>query len=187
MTELTTRTFQWLKGDRAGEFVKWDGEILDDGGMAFLVFTDGTRGNEALMGDYFIEVSGEHDGFVDTEMMKPETAYQPLPQQHNPPLQRVPAPAPIEEPFVPKNQAPANPINKLLSDSKKISTKIKLDIELEIPSADLMKVLADSYDDGEEHVLEFLAATISDIRIEVAKQIWTDIKKKQKTNKNETA
>lgn len=187
MTETTNKTFQWLKGERAGEFVKWDGEIQSDGDMNFLVFNDGTRGNEGLIGDYFIEVASEQEGFIDAEMMKPQSSYQPLPQQHNPPLQRVPAPAPIEAPFEPKSRAPENPITRLLLDSKKVNTKIKLDIEVDIPAAELMKVLADSYENGEEHVLEFLATTISDIRIEVAKQIWSDIKKKQKSNKNETA
>ena len=50
-----------------------------------------------------------------------------------------------------------------------------------------MKVLSDSYESGEEQILEFLAATISDIRVEIAKQIWSDVKKKHKTIKNETA
>jgi hypothetical protein len=186
MTETTSKTFQWLKGDRTGEFVKWEGEIQGDGDMNFLIFSDGSRGNEALLGDYFIEVASESEGFIDAEMMKPQSSYQPLPPEHNPPLQRTVVPAPVEH-FEPKNRAPENPISRLLLDSKKVSTKIKLDIEVDIPPAELMKVLSDSYDNGEEHVLEFLATTISDIRIEVAKQIWTDIKKKQKTNKNETA
>lgn len=184
MTETTQKTFQWLKGEKAGEFVRWNGEIHNDGYLNFLIFEDGSRANEELLGDYFIEVAGEHDGFVDIEMMKPQPTFQPLPQQHNPPLQRVNASA--DKPFEPNNRAPENPISRLLLDSKKVNTKIKLDLELDIPSSELMKVLADSYEEGEEHVLEFLASTISVMRMEAAKQIWSDIKKKQKSNKNET-
>ncbi len=183
MSETESKTFQWIKGDKAGHFVKWSGEILDDGGMNFLIFTDGTRANEDLLGDYFLEVASELEGFVDIEMMKPEPSYQPLPPEHNPPLKAVSVPVSVET----KAVVHENPITRLLLDSKKQDTKIKLDISLEMPSVELMKVLADSYQDGEEHVLEFLATTISDIRSEVAKQIWIDINKKQKTAKNETA
>jgi len=145
MTELTTRTFQWLKGDKAGQFVKWDGEILTDGDMNFLVFADGSRGNESLLGDYFVEVPNENEGFIDVEMMKPESSFQPLSPEHNPPLKRTVVPAPVEQ-FEPKNRAPENPISRLLLDSKKINTKIKLDLEVDIPPAIIESPLIDCED-----------------------------------------
>jgi len=174
----TIRTFQWLKGDKAGEFVKWNGEILNDGGMNFLLFEDGSRGNEELMGDYFMEVASEAHGFIDSEMMKPQP--NGLPQENNPPLQRVSPPAPTA--------IQLSPIAKLLKDSKKNKSTIEIEIVVDIPPADLMRILAESYDDGEKQVLEYLASNVDaeDLRNQIAKQVWLQaFKSKTKQKRNE--
>jgi hypothetical protein len=174
----TTKTFQWLKGDKAGQFVRWNGDILDDGGMNFLIFTDGSRGNEELLGDYFIEVANEQDGFVDSTMMQPQP--NSLPRENNPPLQRVQPTAP-EPPQL-------SPIAKLLKDSKKNKNAIDIEIVVDIPPADLMRILAESYDDGEQQVLDYLASNVNaeDLRNQIAKQIWLQaFKVKTKKEKNE--
>lgn len=174
----TIKTFQWIKGDKAGEFVKWDGTILNDGGMKFLIFEDGSRGNEELMGDYFMEVENEANGFIDAEMMKAQP--NSLPKENNPPLQRVkPAePTPVQ----------LSPIAKLLKDSKKNKSTIDIEIVVDIPPADLMRILAESYDDGEKQVLEYLASNVDaeDLRIQIAKQVWLQaFKSKTKQKRNE--
>lgn len=168
----TTKTFQWLKGDKAGEFVKWEGEIVNDGGMNFLLFEDGSRGNEELMGDYFMEVANEENGFVDSEMMKAQPNN--IPRENNPPLHRVKQPEPTQ----------LSPIAKLLKDSKKSKSTINIEIVVDIPPADLMRILSESYEDGEKQVLEYLASNVDaeDLRIQIAKQVWLQAFK-SKTNK----
>lgn len=168
----TTKTFQWLKGDRAGEFVKWEGEIVNDGGMNFLLFEDGSRGNEELMGDYFMEVANEENGFVDSEMMKAQPNN--IPRENNPPLHSVKQPEPMQ----------LSPIAKLLKDSKKSKSTINIEIVVDIPPADLMRILSESYEDGEKQVLEYLASNVDaeDLRIQIAKQVWLQAFK-SKTNK----
>ena len=172
------KTFQWIKGDRAGEFVKWNGSILNDGGMNFLVFEDGSRGNEELLGDYFMEVENEANGFVDAAMMVPQP--NSLPQENNPPLQRV-------KPITPEPPQ-LSPIAKLLTDSKKNKSTIDIEIVVDIPPADLMRILAESYDSGEKQVLEYLASNVDaeDLRNQIAKQVWLQaFKSKTKQKRNE--
>lgn len=176
----TIRTFQWLKGDKAGQFVKWNGEISNDGGMNFLLFEDGSRGNEELIGDYFMEVQSEAHGFIDSEMMAPQP--NSLPRENNPPLQLVRSNVPAE----PVHQL--SPIAKLLKDSKKNKSTIDIEIVVDIPPADLMRILAESYDDGEKQVLEYLASNVDaeDLRNQIAKQVWLQaFKSKTKQKRNE--
>ena len=174
----TIKTFQWIKGDKAGEFVKWNGEILNDGGMSFLVFEDGSRGNEELLGDYFMEVLNEENGFVDANMMRAQP--NSLPLENNPPLHRVKHTEP--EP------SQLSLIAKLLKDSKKIKSTIEIEIVVDIPPADLMRILAESYDDGVKQVLEYLASNVDaeDLRNQIAKQVWVQaFKSKTKQRRNE--
>ena len=81
-----------------------------------------------------------------------------------------------------------SPIAKLLKDSKKTKSSIGISIVVDIPPIDLMKVLSDSYDDGEKQVLDYLSASLNveDIKRQIAHQIWVNSFKKKKTTRNET-
>lgn len=183
-----TKTYQWLKGDRAAEFVKWSGEIVNDDGINYMIFQDGSRANEELINDFFIEVPSENEPFFVKEFamaqpgQQPHQSFPPLGAERNPPLQRVE--------HVPTGSAEwTTPVGKLLADSKKTKSTVNVAIVVDIPPVDLMRVLSDSYEDGEKQVLEYLAGTISteDIRRQIAHQIWVQAFSKKKKVKNETA
>jgi hypothetical protein len=180
-TNQMTKTFQWLKGDKASEFVKWDGEIINDDGINYMIFQDGSRANEELINDFFVEVPSENEPFFIKEFATPQPNYQAFPAlgvEKNPPLQRV-----VNEP-----PAWVSPVEKLLADSKKTKSTVNVAIVVDIPPVELMRVLSDSYEDGEKQVLEYLAGTISteDIRRQIAHQIWVQSFSKKKKTKNET-
>jgi hypothetical protein len=168
----TTKTYQWLKGDRIGQRVKWLGDIAQDNGLNFLVFTDGSRGNEDLIGDYFVEILDD-SGYEDPILKETEKA---LPSDVNPPLTRV------------DTVQKASPIGALLNSSKKTKTSVSVGVVVDMPSIDLMRVLSDSYENGEDHVKEYLANSINmeEVRQQIATQIWIQAFSKKK-KRNETA
>lgn len=186
-----SKIYQWIKGDDAGKVVKWDGDIDEvDGVGNFLMFTDGSRANETLLGDFFMEIADENDLIL---MPEPKG----LPPENNPPMQRVLA-QPVTTRVTIEN--PVSPMHRLLSESKKKKTTVNVAILADMPPVELMKILADSYDDGEKQVLEYIESTIDikDIKAQISKQIWlsafeqkivtTPAKKtRTKTNINETA
>ena len=179
------KLYQWVKGDRIGDIVEWEGDIVNDDGLNFLIFKDGSRGNESLMGDYFLEIPSREETFIDMNMAAPVP--NPLPRESNPPLTRVPDGFPQPGNFEAAPQ-PVSAIAKLLNDSKKTKTTLKLTIIADIPPTELMKVLSESYDDGEKQVLDYLSANVdvSDVKNQIAKQIWEQVfTKKKPVRRNE--
>ena len=190
MTDTSVKTFQWIKGEKAGSFVKWGGDIKDEDGMNFLLFDDGTRANEELLGDYIMEVPSENDPFYVTESM--EVQYEKDRQAMAGQLIDTTVRLQQEAITAPGNlqvvQQTESPIAKLLKDSKKTKSSIAINIVVDIPPVDLMKVLSDSYEDGEKQVLEYLSNSLNveDIKRQIAHQIWVNSFKKKKTTRNET-
>jgi len=188
MTDTSLKTFQWIKGEKAGSFVKWGGDIKDEDGMNFLLFEDGTRANEELLGDYIMEVPNENEPFYVTDSMeeKYEKDRQAMNNQvlpNNVHAESFPNPGNFQG-----HQQPESPIAKLLKDSKKTKSSIGINIVVDIPPVDLMKVLSDSYEDGEKQVLDYLSGSLNveDIKRQIAHQIWVNSFKKKKTTRNET-
>jgi hypothetical protein len=185
MTDTSLKTFQWIKGEKAGSFVKWGGDIKDEDGMNFLLFEDGTRANEELLGDYIIEVPSENEPFYVTDSM--ERQYENDRQVMN--TQVLPNNVHAESFPNPGNfqghQQVERPIAKLLKDSKKTKSSIGINIVVDIPPVDLMKVLSDSYEDGEKQVLDYLSGSLNleDIKRQIAHQIWVNSFKKKKTTR----
>jgi hypothetical protein len=159
------KTFQWIKGDDAGKVVKWDGTIEEiDGVGNFLVFSDSTRANESLLNDFILEIANEND-----LILLPEP--KPLPRENNPPMQRVQLEsAPISQQI----EKPVSPMHRLLAESRKTKTTVNISLVSDMPPTDLMRVLADSYDDGEQQILEYISANLNveDLKAQVAKQVW---------------
>lgn len=183
-TNKMTKLYQWVKGDRIGEIVEWEGNIVNDGAN-FLIFKDGSRGNESLIGDYFLEIPSREEPFFDMSMAAPSP--NTLPRESNPPLTRAPNEFTQLENFEAKPQ-PVSAISKLLNDSKKSKTTLKLTIITDIPPTELMKVLSESYDDGEKQVLDYLSenVNVSDVKNQIAKQIWEQVfTKKKSVRRNE--
>lgn len=162
-----TKWFQWIKGDNAGKTVEWVGESIYDNylDMNFLVFKDGSRVNDQLIGEWVIEVG------------------QPISNPTQPPITVTIPKAHIKEttPDIQKNpkgtEQPKvldSPIHQILKDSKKTRMSINISLLVESPPPNLMSVLAETYPDGETQVLDYIAQTINidDLRQQISQQIW---------------
>ena len=176
-----SKTFQWIKGEDAGKVIQWDGESTDyvDGVGNFLIFVDGTRANESLLDDYFMEVAS---GNAEDLILLPDEkeAPQVAPKQTIITTSRTENPAPT-----------VSAIHTLLAESKKVKSTVEVSLVADMPPAELMRILAESYEDGEKQVLDYIATTldIEDIRKQIAKRVWieafTHNKKKQRNVKRE--
>jgi hypothetical protein len=208
--EKSIQYFQWIKGDNAGKVVEWEGSMtVTPEGKPSLIFKDGTTGEESLLNDFFVEVASPNQWDL---VLLPETSIAPSqPNASNPtqPIiydsqedpdiivarppagwvppkraERVKADEPIKE--------TQSPIFKLLADSKKTDTVVNVSVDTEVPSAELMRVLSDSYENGQEEVLKYLASTLDleEIKMQIARQIWRHTindNKKSRKRANETA
>jgi len=161
-TEMV-KTYQWTKGEKMGTVVKTIGETFVEDNIEFLVFTDGSIVNKALINEFLMEIPSESEAMLMHDLA-------PTPMQKVEKKKAAPEPAPHVN-YV--QAVELSPLERLLADSKKTKEKFTIEINLEMPSVELMKVLAASYDDGEEQVLKFLASSIKfeDIKDNIAKQI----------------
>lgn len=209
--EKSLQYFQWIKGDTAGKVVEWEGAMtVNPEGKPALIFKDGTTGEETLLNDYFVEVASPNEWDL---VLLPE----PKPGANNTQNRNVSNGASIAyegqegadviiarppDGYVPprrganaNNTQPAkeelSPIFKLLSDSRKTPTCVEVSVEVDVPGVELMKVLAESYENGEAEVLKYLASTLDmeEIKMQIARQIWrhTVNNKKSRKRANETA
>jgi hypothetical protein len=155
------KIYQWTKGDKQGQVVKSIGEKFIEDNIEYLVFNDGSMINTALMGEFLIEIPSE-----DEAMLMQDLAPEPMKRVERPKQQ-----APVQTNYV--QQVELSPLERLLLDSKKTKETFSIDLKIELPSVELMKVLAASYDDGEEQVLRFLASSLKfeDIKDSIAAQI----------------
>ena len=162
-TTNMVKIYQWTKGEKAGSVVKTIGEKFIEDNTEYLVFNDGSIVNTALMNEYLIEIPSESEAMLMSDIA-PE------------PMQRVEKKKHVPDPIPQTNyiqEVGLSPLEKLLLDSKKTKEVLTIDLDIDLPSIELMKVLADSYDDGEEQILKFLASSIKfeDIREKIAGQI----------------
>jgi hypothetical protein len=168
---MSLTTYQWIKGDRAGDVVKSDGTILQEGDINFLVFTDGTRCNENLLGDFIMSVASENEEDL---ILLNEIAPQPL--------QVVNKPKPEAKPTEKSNPVKKvdSPLVSLLSTAKKNPKTVKIELTIDVPPYDLIRVLAGSFEDGNEQILNYLISTftpeaIDEITRKAALDIMADI------------
>lgn len=158
-----TKWFQWIKGDNVGKTVEWTGESIYDEHLdiSFLMFKDGSRVNEELVGEWIIEVAypGQGNPVSGQSVIKKETRVKPAPATDTP----------TEEDF-----KSSSPIYQILKDSKKTKVTINISLLVETPPANLMSVLAETYQDGENQVLDYISKSINidDLKGQIARQIW---------------
>lgn len=162
-TEVSQKWFQWVKGDNVGKIVEWTGDNLHDEHLEinFLMFKDGSRVNDELLGEWIIEIA--YPG---------ETTHQPIRKEP-----RVKTQAPAETPVSKVSETDAKPISpvyQILKDSKKSKVTINISLLVETPPANLMSVLAETYQDGEDKVLDYISQSINidDLKQQIARQIW---------------
>ena len=170
------KIYQWTKGEKQGSVVKTEGDTFVEDNIEYLVFKDGSMINASLISEYLLELPTEQDA----AFMLQDLAPQPLQRK----LADVPQPSP-PAPTPSHSSSASSPVESLLSGSKRTREKFSVLVEVELPPAELMKVIADSYEDGEEKVLQYLSSVIpiEDVRALIAEQIKKSVfEKKRKRN-----
>jgi hypothetical protein len=179
---MSLKTYQWIKGERAGEVVKSEGSIINEGGIDFISFTDGSRCNKVLIGDYVMEVLDDHP---DNLFLLNDVAPEPLHIMGTNGLPPVVQPdrsiysqnptQPVQTPV-----STVSPLEALLATSKKSEKVVGVSLTINIPPFDLIKVLAESFDDGQHQVLNYLQNSITpemveELKRQIAIELTSDI------------
>lgn len=177
-TDKKTSYFQWVRGEQIGKIVKSFGETFIDDNIEFMIFEDGSQCNTALIGEWLSPIEGPQNALI---LPEPDPIQKPVNNidrhSHPPPSQKA--------------QVASNPIHDLLRVSKKKKMKIQLNLEVEMPSEDLIKVINDSYDNGTAEIGNFLVASINqEVIMEQIEKILRskleEITKKKRITKNES-
>ena len=173
-TDKKTSYFQWIRGEQIGKIVKSFGETFIDDNIEFIIFEDGSQCNTALIGEWLSPIDGPQNALI---LPEPDPIPQPV---------AVAKPTPVR-----KEASVSNPIHDLLRVSKKKKMKIQLNLEVEMPSEDLIKVINDSYDNGSSEIGNFLVASVSqEVIMEQIEKILRskleEITRKKRIIKNES-
>lgn len=147
------REFQWVKGDNVGQITMLQ-DVIEDDGIVFVTFTNGTRCNISLLDEYVLKLGmGDQPLEVGTDM---QAAIDQSSEQSN----AVVGPAKMRGAVV-NNIAPSNPIHELLKKRKPNLMGISIDLELNVPPKELLSILEDSFENAEDEVVNFVLASIS--------------------------
>ena len=188
---MTLKTYQWIKGENSGQIRKTDGSTIRDGNMEFLVFTDGSRCNTTLINDYVVEIASDNpDDFV----MINDIAPQPLTKfQQQVVTSQIPTHNVVEILKTVHEKPALSPLESILHAAKKVTKKVTISIEVEVPPANLIKIVEESFENGRDQVLEYLKKGWTEkeqqaVQAQVAEFIMDSIFKQQKklTGLNET-
>jgi hypothetical protein len=149
-----TKTYQWTKGEKQGSVVKSSGETFFEENIEYMVFLDGGMINTSLINEYLIEIPNESEGILMNDLAP--TPLRRAEKKKELSTQEIAANASAQ-----KQKTDISPIERLLLDCKKAPVSFSFKINVDMPSLDLVRILADSYEDGEEQVLKFLSSSIN--------------------------
>lgn len=152
------KTYQWIKGEKAGSIVKSDGSKMQEDNTEFLIFEDGTRCNTMLIGDYLFEINSEKE---EDWIMLNDVA--PTPVNKIEPTITTVIPdntISVEEMKNVYTEVKRSPIYNLLESAKKQQKTIDIKIKIDVPQVDLINVILASFDNGEEEIKHYLDESI---------------------------
>jgi len=179
MTETASKqkTFQWIKGDYEGKISTVVDTFIEDN-IEFLVFEDGSQCNSALIGEYIINIPEGESPRI------PVVTNQELHQKR----QAEPVLKEYKEAAVDKL---THPVHDLLKISKKKKTKLEISIDIDMPSDELIRIINDSYENGDDIIGEYLVSAINQqiIMSQIENLVKLNIKQistPKKTIKNES-
>ena len=163
--------YQWIKGDRTGEMVKFKEITQDDTGDQFVNFTDGTRIRGSLFQEYLIPSEVEIDN--------DEIFGRNVPVSNDRRLQVGNVSVNTVYAVTPKRSE--SPIRVLLEKQKPNWVKINIELEINIPTKELYEILSNSFEEAEKEIIEFCTEELEmeDIKKalgETLKKIYTSKK-----------
>lgn len=145
-------TYQWVLGEDFGKVVKTNGDIISEDGDTYIMFTDGSRANTSLIGEYLMLLENPNEPLVMLNELSPQPVVRKQPQQ---PVQK-------QEKQIDKIQKQQSPIEILLKGSKKRNVAINLKLDIELPPDSLINVLKESYKNSKDEILNYIISNIND-------------------------
>lgn len=139
--------YQWIKGENAGNITEFCNVCVENDGMVWIEFMDGTRINQPLLDQYLIKTNNTHE-LLDVE--KPLTA-EAKTNVSNVAIREAPKVA-------------ENPIHTLLKRQKPNPIALDFTLDLNIPSIELYNVICASFDNAEDETVNYIVSGL-DINI----------------------
>lgn len=185
---LSTKDFQWLKGDQMGSIEKYQDVVQDpSSGMTFVCFISGSRMNIDLLQEYMDMFPAQLVNFNPVTPQISETS----------PLQAAPVPstgqpkpnrAVVETNRVSEVEIEESPIYKLLKKQKNNWVSVNISLKLNLPPKSLYSVLVSSFDDAENEIIDYVTEgiNIEDIRQALGKSILAYYEKPKNTSQEST-
>ena len=162
MSETATETlvyFQWTRGENLGDIEVWEGNTDVDEGETFYIFKSGKMANVELEGEFFMKITSPSEPIIDPIGMEGTTVTHTPKVQKPRPERKAVFNTDKDEPRLKKEEV--NPVFSLLEKSIKAETIQSLKVTLSLPTRDLIKVVASSFEDGQDSVLDYLVSQIS--------------------------
>lgn len=176
---LSTKNFQWLKGDQMGNIERYQDVIYDDGtGMKFLCFRSGARINIDLLHEY-MDMYAAQNIILEQPLVSANLEVIPQPIQTNHKANR----AQVETNKVSEIEIEESPIYKLLKKQKNNWVSVNISLKLNLPPKSLYSVLVSSFDDAENEIIDYVTEgiNIEDIRSALGKSILAYYEKPKNT------
>ena len=172
---LSTKDFQWLKGDQMGSVERYQDVVQDQStGMTFVCFTSGGRMNIELLQEYMDMFPAQKVNFETVPAIQPSLP-EPSPLQTTQPFNQSHKPnrAVVETNQVSEVEIEESPIYKLLKKQKNNWVSVNISLKLNLPPKSLYSVLVSSFDEAENEIIDYVTEgiDIEDIRSALGKSI----------------
>ena len=142
--------FQWIKSERLGNVCELK-DVVEDNGLVFVEFKDGSRINYQFLDDFIMKVTYDSellDVTLDT-MSTGITKSLAAGQQKSSAQVRPITPA-----------KPENPIHSLIKKQKPNIVNVDIAVEMNIPSKELYKVVCDTFDHASADIVDYIVANM---------------------------
>lgn len=146
-TLSATPLYQWVKTERAGTVCRFQ-DVMEDDGLLFVGFDDGSRVNYNLLDEMLVRLNSEQ------EAMQlggdPISLDQPLNTIGKATIRNA-ATATVKD----------SPIHGLLKKQKPNKVGVDISLDLNMPPKELYKVLESSFENAQEEIVEYIVADIN--------------------------
>jgi hypothetical protein len=144
------KQFQWNHASENRGQVTYFKDVVFEDGIVWVLFTNGTRCNYDLLGEFLVAVDGEP---LDLDIPKVSSAL------------ATPVSASVSAKSVPIK--PSSPIHSLLQKQRPNMVDLDLRLTLNVPSHNLYEILNSSFENAEDDIINY---ALQDVNIQVVQE-----------------
>jgi hypothetical protein len=167
---MAESSFEWVKTERAGDLSRYR-EIVIDNGVEYIVFQDGTRVNSSLIGDVILqhqnsfEILGNIQDAFENIKVADLNSNSTLVVDPNWVPSRIPSISTTETLVYNKSSVPSQeptilPSIAILEKAKKKKKKFNLEVNIELPSAEVISIVRENFDASDEQLFDYFITKI---------------------------